>query len=120
MHVQIPHFVVLTFATLLYFHPCVGVSVGSMTATRQYKNLIFPQFRVLVTEYLQSTHLTVYDARFKYDPFFGAGLYSSFTRFVPKFHQLWSSVRYLKAEVHTHVGSHPSRQNLSEIVLRFG
>lgn len=47
-----------------------------------YKEVVISQFRTMVTEYLQSTHLIVYDARFKYDPFFGAGLYTSFMRFM--------------------------------------
>lgn len=46
----------------------------------QYKRVVVTQFRNIVTEYLQSTHLTVYDARFKYDPFFGVGFYTSFMR----------------------------------------
>lgn len=46
----------------------------------QYKRVVITQFRNVVTEYLQSTHLTVYDARFKYDPLFGVGFYTSFMR----------------------------------------
>lgn len=46
----------------------------------QYKRVVLTQFRSIVTEYLQSTHLTVYDARFKYDPLFGVGFYTSFMR----------------------------------------
>lgn len=48
--------------------------------TSQYKRVVLTQFRTIVTEYLQSTHLTVYDARFKYDPLFGVGFYTSFMR----------------------------------------
>ncbi|CAM9185199.1 unnamed protein product [Pylaiella littoralis] len=47
-----------------------------------YKLVVLTQFRSIVTEYLQSTHLTVYDARFKYDPLFGVGFYTSFMRFM--------------------------------------
>lgn len=47
-----------------------------------YKRVVITQFRNVVTEYLQSTHLTVYDARFKYDPLFGVGFYTSFMRFM--------------------------------------
>lgn len=46
----------------------------------QYKRVVLTQFRSIVTEYLQSTHLTVFDARFKYDPLFGVGFYTSFMR----------------------------------------
>lgn len=44
--------------------------------------MVLTQFRSIVTEYLQSTHLTVYDARFKYDPLFGVGFYTSFMRYI--------------------------------------
>lgn len=46
----------------------------------QYKRVVLTQFRSIVTEYLQSTHLTAYDARFIYDPLFGVGFYTSFMR----------------------------------------
>ncbi|CAM9974764.1 unnamed protein product, partial [Choristocarpus tenellus] len=64
-----------------------GVEVPTVDQTvksfyDKYKRVILPQFRTIVTEFLMSTHLIVYDARFKYDALFGAGFYSSFMRFM--------------------------------------
>ncbi|CAB1117739.1 unnamed protein product [Ectocarpus sp. CCAP 1310/34] len=64
-----------------------GAKVKTVSETvadfyKYYKKVVLTQFRTIVTEYLQSTHLTVYDARFKYDPLFGVGFYTSFMRFM--------------------------------------
>lgn len=59
---------------------CLSLVRPSARLVFQYKRVVLTQFRTIVTEYLQSTHLTVYDARFKYDPLFGAGFYTSFMR----------------------------------------
>lgn len=62
-------------------HPLVLLLLFSLLFFfQQYKKVVLTQFRTIVTEYLQSTHLTVYDARFKYDPLFGVGFYTSFMR----------------------------------------
>lgn len=43
-----------------------------------YPKPILPQYRTLVNDLIQSTHLTTVDARFKYDAIFGHGLHSVF------------------------------------------
>ncbi|CAM9308647.1 unnamed protein product [Discosporangium mesarthrocarpum] len=49
---------------------------------QKYTKVILPQYRPIVTEYLQSTHLMRHDARFEYNALFGAGFHDSFMRFI--------------------------------------
>ncbi|KAG5188183.1 thylakoid formation protein-domain-containing protein [Tribonema minus] len=61
------------------------VSASMTRFCEQYKRPILPQYRTIVNDLIQSTHLTLVDARFKYDAVFALGLHGIYFRLLKSY-----------------------------------